>query len=59
MESSHSSGLNDIYFGVPAQLGRLGVERIVEYTLSEKEKTALKRSAQGVSKNIAKLNLKS
>jgi malate dehydrogenase len=48
-------GLEDIYFGVPAQLGRSGVEKIVEYTLSESEMSALKRSAHGVTENITKL----
>jgi len=50
-------GLKDIYFGVPAQLGRNGVEKIVEYDLNEKEIAALKASAQGVAENIAKLNI--
>jgi malate dehydrogenase len=50
-------GLNDIFFGVPTQLGRKGVETIIEYKLSEAEMTALVKSAQGVSENIAKLNL--
>jgi malate dehydrogenase len=50
-------GLNDIYFGVPTQLGRKGVEKIVEYELSESEMAALKKSAQGVAENIAKLNI--
>lgn len=50
-------GLKDIYFGVPAQLGRNGVEKIVEYDLNEKEIAALKASAQGVAENIAKLKI--
>lgn len=50
-------GLNEIYFGVPAQLGRAGVEKIIEYKLAETEKAALLVSAQGVAENIAKLNL--
>lgn len=49
-------GLNDIYFGVPAQLGRNGVEKIIEYELSEDEKKAVEKSAKGVAENIAKLN---
>jgi malate dehydrogenase len=49
-------GLNDIYFGAPAQLGRNGVEKIIEYDLSDNELEQLKRSAQGVAENIAKLN---
>jgi malate dehydrogenase len=50
-------GLNDIFFGVPTQLGRKGVEKVLEYTLSENETAALNKSAQGVAENIAKLNL--
>jgi malate dehydrogenase len=50
-------GLNDIFFGVPVQLGRKGVEKIIEYRLSDQEADALKKSAQGVAENIAKLKL--
>lgn len=50
-------GLNDIFFGVPVQLGRKGVEKVFEYRLSEAEKIALHKSAQGVAENIAKLEL--
>lgn len=49
-------GLKDIFFGVPVQLGRKGVEKIFEYHLSDLEKAALLKSAQGVVENIAKLN---
>jgi len=48
-------GLKDIFFGVPVQLGRTGVERIFEYQLNESEKSALESSAKGVAENIAKL----
>ncbi|RME06176.1 MAG: malate dehydrogenase [Anaerolineae bacterium] len=50
-------GLNDIYFGAPAQLGASGVEKVIEYELNEEEMAALKKSAEGVAANIAKLNL--
>jgi malate dehydrogenase len=50
-------GLKDIFFGVPVQLSRKGVEKIVEYTLTEDEQAALKASAHGVAENIAKLKL--
>jgi malate dehydrogenase len=50
-------GLKDIFFGVPAQLGRKGVEKIIEYQLSDAEIAALKKSASGVVENIAKLKL--
>ena len=48
-------GLKDIFFGVPAQLGRKGVEKVIEYKLSEKETADLQKSAQGCAENIAKL----
>jgi malate dehydrogenase len=48
-------GLKDIFFGVPVQLGRKGVEKIVEYKLSGEEQAALEKSARGVAENIAKL----
>lgn len=50
-------GLKDIFFGVPVQLGRKGVEKIVEYKLSGDEQAALEKSARGVAENIAKLKL--
>jgi malate dehydrogenase len=37
-------GLNDIFFGVPTQLGRKGVEKVIEYKLSEKEMADLQKS---------------
>ncbi|GAB4469159.1 MAG: malate dehydrogenase [Anaerolineales bacterium] len=50
-------GLQDIYFGVAAQLGRSGVEKVFEYPLTESEREALKISAANVAENIAKLNI--
>jgi malate dehydrogenase len=50
-------GLKDIFFGAPVQLGRKGVEKIIEYKLSEEEAAALRKSAEGVAENIAKLKL--
>lgn len=50
-------GLNDIFFGVPVQLGRKGVEKIIEYRLNDAEKAALEKSAAGVRENIEKLDI--
>ena len=50
-------GLKDIFFGVPTQLGRKGVEKIIEYKLTAEESAALQKSAQGVAESIAKLKL--
>ena len=41
-------GLKDMYFGVPVQLGRQGIEKIVEYRLDEAEQEALRKSAEAV-----------
>ncbi|OGC77531.1 MAG: malate dehydrogenase [candidate division Zixibacteria bacterium RBG_16_50_21] len=49
--------LKDIFFGVMVQLGRKGVEKVLEYSLDEADLAALKLSAAGVAENIAKLNL--
>jgi malate dehydrogenase len=46
-------GLKDMFFGVPVQLGRIGVERIVEYKLDAEEKAALEKSAAAVKESIA------
>jgi len=41
-------GLNDMYFGVPVQLGAGGIKRIVEYKLDADEKAAFEKSAASV-----------
>ncbi|MCJ7661700.1 MAG: malate dehydrogenase [Anaerolineales bacterium] len=46
-------GLEGIFFGVPAQLGRKGVEKVYEYQLDEVERAALERSAEAVKESIA------
>jgi len=51
-------GLRDIFFGAPVQLGRAGVEKIIEYQLDETEKMALEKSADAVRQTTqALLNL--
>jgi malate dehydrogenase len=50
-------GLKGIFFGVPVQLGRKGVEKVIEYRLNEEEMAAVRKSAQGVAENIAKLQI--
>jgi malate dehydrogenase len=50
-------GLEGIFFGVPVQLGRKGVEKVIEYSLTAEEANALKASAKGVAENIEKLGL--
>lgn len=41
-------GLDDMFFGVPVQLGRKGMERIVEYKLDDEEKALFGKSAAAV-----------
>ncbi len=41
-------GLNDLFFGVPVQLGRGGLERVIEYELQPDERQALEQSAARV-----------
>ena len=48
-------GEKDIFVGVPAMLGRKGVEKVIEYDLNEEEKAAFKKSADHVRSNVAKL----
>jgi malate dehydrogenase len=45
-------GLRDIYFGVPVQLGRNGIEKIIIYDLNDEEREALDRSAAAVQQTI-------
>ena len=46
-------GLDGIFFGVPAQLGRKGVEKVIEYNLDQVERAALEQSAEAVKESIA------
>jgi len=43
-------GLNDLCIGVPAILGKDGLEKIVEIELTDAEKAKIKESAEGVKK---------
>jgi malate dehydrogenase len=41
-------GLKDIFFGVPAQLGKGGLVKVIEYSLNKEEKEMLDKSAAEV-----------
>jgi malate dehydrogenase len=41
-------GLRDMYFGVPVQLGRQGIEKIIEYKLDEAEEETMRKSSDAV-----------
>jgi malate dehydrogenase len=48
-------GISDVYVGVPARLGRAGVEEIVELDLGEEELQALREAAEGIRAKCADL----
>jgi malate dehydrogenase len=41
-------GLHDLFVGVPARLGRGGMEQVIQLELTEEEKAALNKSAEAV-----------
>lgn len=48
-------GLQDIFFGVPVQLGHQGVVKIIEYQLNDQEQAALIKSAEVIKGTVAAL----
>jgi malate dehydrogenase len=48
-------GISDVYVGVPARLGRAGVEEIVELDLNDQELSALRAAAEGIRAKCADL----
>ncbi len=46
-------GISGVFLGVPVILGKDGVERIVEFELTESERQALETSVQAVKKQVA------
>jgi malate dehydrogenase len=50
-------GHKDIFFGVPAQLGRTGLEKVIEYDLNDEETAALNASATHVAEVIAQADV--
>ena len=49
-------GISDVYVGVPARLGRRGVEEIVELDLGADEVAALREAAEGIRAKCADLS---
>src|SRR5437667_6507501 len=49
-------GISDVYVGVPARLGRGGVEEIVELELNDQEVSALRQAADGIRAKCADLS---
>ena len=50
-------GMKGLYLGVPVKLGRNGMERIVEVTLTDDERAALAKSADAVREPMAVVKL--
>ncbi len=50
-------GQEGIFFGVPVQLGRGGLEKVIEYKLNDEEQAALQKSADHVRQTIKKLDI--
>ncbi|QBD79629.1 malate dehydrogenase [Ktedonosporobacter rubrisoli] len=50
-------GINNLYVGVPAQLGARGVEKVIEVTLSAEEQALLNKSASAVQELVKVMGL--
>jgi malate dehydrogenase len=50
-------GFSDITMGVPAVIGKNGVEKIIELELNDEEKDSLQKSADSVKNAISNLNI--
>ncbi|MBI2375868.1 MAG: malate dehydrogenase [Deltaproteobacteria bacterium] len=50
-------GLSDMYFGVPAIIGKNGVEKILDFELTPEEKGMIEKSATSVKKSVAETKL--
>ncbi|HUF78269.1 MAG TPA: malate dehydrogenase, partial [Thermoanaerobaculia bacterium] len=48
-------GLRDLFVGVPAKLGRRGMEGVLELELQDGEREALERSAEAVKELVEAL----
>lgn len=49
-------GVNDVYLGVPAKLGRKGVQEIVEYDLNDDETAKLREAAEAIRTKCTELD---
>ena len=50
-------GMKDLFLGVPCKLGRKGMEKIIEVTLTADEKAALAKSAEAVREPMSVIKL--
>lgn len=58
VQPSGQYGLSDLFIGLPARLGREGVENILEVSLSDEEQALLAASAEHVRRNLDALRKK-
>jgi malate dehydrogenase len=49
--------VNDLYIGVQSVIGRNGVEKIIEFDLTSKEKEMLNSSINSVKNLVSQINL--
>jgi len=49
-------GFSDLCLGVPAKIGKNGIEKVIEITLTQEQMLALSSSGQAVRSGIEKLN---
>ncbi len=49
-------GINDVYLGVPAKLGKGGVTEVVEYDLTTTELDALREASKAVKDKVSEVN---
>jgi malate dehydrogenase len=50
-------GMSGLFLGVPCKLGRAGLERIIEVTLTDDERAALEKSAEAVREPMGAVKL--
>jgi malate dehydrogenase len=50
-------GMSGLFLGVPCKLGRAGLERIIEVTLTDEERAALEKSAEAVREPMSSVKL--
>jgi len=50
-------GLKDLYMGVPAMLGKNGVEKVLEIKFNEDEKAAFNKSAEAIRKTMSEAKI--
>ncbi|HET8770925.1 MAG TPA: malate dehydrogenase [Gemmatimonadaceae bacterium] len=50
-------GLKDLFLGVPVKLGRKGIEKVIEVTLTDDERAALMKSAEAVREPMSVVKL--